>query len=63
MSEWYTFDDRETLDQALAEHVTSKLAQGISARGVAHLIVPAAALPQRCFHFWQTQIWRGSMSW
>lgn len=49
MSEWYTFDDRETLDQALAEHVTSKLAQGISARGVAHLVVSGGSTPAALF--------------
>ena len=49
MSEWYTFDDRETLDQALAEHVTSTLAQGISARGVAHLVVSGGSTPAALF--------------
>ena len=49
MSEWYTFDDRETLDQALAEHVKSKLAQGISARGVAHLVVSGGSTPAALF--------------
>ena len=49
MSEWYTFDDRKTLDQALAEHVTSKLAQGISARGVAHLVVSGGSTPAALF--------------
>lgn len=49
MSEWYTFDDRETLDQALAEQVTSKLAQGISARGVAHLVVSGGSTPAALF--------------
>lgn len=49
MSEWFTFDDRETLDQALAEHVTSKLAQGISARGVAHLVVSGGSTPAALF--------------
>ena len=49
MSEWYTFDDREALDQALAEHVTSKLAQGISARGVAHLVVSGGSTPAALF--------------
>ena len=49
MSEWYTFDDRETLDQALAEHVTLKLAQGISARGVAHLVVSGGSTPAALF--------------
>ena len=49
MSECYTFDDRETLDQALAEHVTSKLAQGISARGVAHLVVSGGSTPAALF--------------
>ena len=49
MSEWYTFDDRETLDQALAEYVTSKLAQGISARGVAHLVLSGGSTPAALF--------------
>ena len=49
MSEWFTFDDRETLDQALAEHETSKLAQGISARGVAHLVVSGGSTPAALF--------------
>ena len=49
MSEWYTFDDRETLDQALAEHVKSKLARGISTRGVAHLVVSGGSTPAALF--------------
>ena len=49
MSEWYTFDDREKLDQALAEHVQSKLAQGISARGAAHLVVSGGSTPAALF--------------
>ena len=49
MSEWYTFDDREALDQALAEHVKSKLARGISTRGVAHLVVSGGSTPAALF--------------
>ena len=39
MSDWHAFADRETLDQALAAHVASRLQQGIAAREAAHLVV------------------------
>ena len=49
MSEWYAFDDRAKLDQALAEHVISVLKQGISAQGTAHLVVSGGSTPAHLF--------------
>jgi 6-phosphogluconolactonase len=49
MSEWYAFDDRAKLDQALAEHVISVLKQGISAQGTAHLVLSGGSTPAHLF--------------
>ena len=49
MSDWHTFLDRESLDQALATHVASRLQQGIAGRGTAHLVVSGGSTPIRLF--------------
>ena len=49
MSDWHAFADRETLDQALAAHVASRLQQGIAARGAAHLVVSGGSTPIQLF--------------
>ena len=49
MSDWHTFADRESLDQALATHVASRLQQGIAERGTAHLVVSGGSTPKQLF--------------
>ena len=49
MSDWHTFLDRESLDQALAAHVASRLQQGIAERGTAHLVVSGGSTPIQLF--------------
>ena len=49
MSDWHTFADRESLDQALATHVASRLQEGIAVRGTAHLVVSGGSTPKQLF--------------
>ena len=49
MSDWHTFADRGSLDQALATHVASRLQQGIAERGTAHLVVSGGSTPIKLF--------------
>ena len=49
MSDWHSFADRESLDQALAAHVASRLQQGIVERGTAHLVVSGGSTPIHLF--------------
>ena len=49
MSDWHTFADRESLDQALAAHVAFRLQQGIVERGTAHLVVSGGNTPIHLF--------------
>ena len=49
MSEWYTFDDREKLDQALAEHVTSRGSRKVSARAALHTWSSPGGTPAALF--------------
>ena len=49
MSDWHTFLDRESLDQALAAHVASRLQEGIAERGTAHLVVSGGSTPIQLF--------------
>jgi 6-phosphogluconolactonase len=49
MSDWHAFPDRESLDQALAAYVVSRLQQGITERGTAHLVVSGGSTPIHLF--------------
>ena len=49
MSDWHAFPDRESLDQALAAYVVSRLHQGIIERGTAHLVVSGGTTPIHLF--------------
>ena len=49
MSDWHAFPDRESLDQALAACVVSRLQQGITERGTAHLVVSGGSTPIHLF--------------
>ena len=49
MSDWHAFPDRESLDQALAAYVVSRLQQGITERGTAHLVVSGGSTPINLF--------------
>ena len=49
MSDWHAFPDRESLDQALAAFVVSRLQQGITERGTAHLVVSGGSTPIHLF--------------
>ena len=49
MSDWRAFSDRESLDQALAVYVVSRLQQGISERGTAYLVVSGGSTPVHLF--------------
>ena len=49
MSDWHAFPDRESLDQALAAYVVSRLQQGITERGTAHLVVSGGSTPKSLF--------------
>ena len=49
MSDWHTFLDRESLDQALAAYVASRLQEGIAERGTAHLVVSGGSTPIKLF--------------
>ena len=49
MSDWHTFLDRKSLDQALAIHVASRLQEGITERGTAHLVVSGGSTPIQLF--------------
>ena len=49
MSDWHAFADRETLDQALATYVVSRLQQGIAEHGTAHLVVSGGSTPIHLF--------------
>ena len=49
MSDWHTFPDRESLDQALAAYVVSGLQQGIAERGKAQLVVSGGSTPIHLF--------------
>ena len=49
MSDWHTFLDRESLDQALATNVASRLHAGIAERGSAHLVVSGGSTPIQLF--------------
>ncbi len=49
MSDWHTFLDRESLDQALATNVASRLQAGIAERGSAHLVVSGGSTPIQLF--------------
>ena len=49
MSDWHAFADRESLDQALAAYVVSRLQQGITERGTAHLVVSGGSTPKSLF--------------
>ena len=49
MSDWHGFADRESLDQALAAYVVSRLQQGIGERGKAHLVVSGGSTPINLF--------------
>ena len=49
MSDWHAFPDRESLDAALAAYVVSRLQQGITERGTAHLVVSGGSTPINLF--------------
>ena len=49
MFDWHTFLDRESLDQALAAHVASRLQAGIAERGTAYLVVSGGSTPIKLF--------------
>ena len=49
MSDWHAFPDRESLDEALAAYVVSRLQQGITERGTAHLVVSGGSTPINLF--------------
>jgi 6-phosphogluconolactonase len=49
MSDWHAFPDRESLDQALAAYVVSRLQHGITERGTAHLVVSGGSTPIHLF--------------
>ena len=49
MSDWHAFPDRESLDQALAAYVVSRLQQGIAERGKAQLVVSGGSTPIHLF--------------
>ena len=49
MSDWRPFSDRESLDQALAAYVVSRLQHGIAERGRAYLVVSGGATPIHLF--------------
>jgi 6-phosphogluconolactonase len=49
MSDWRAFSDRESLDQALAVYVVSRLQQGIAERGTAYLVVSGGSTPVHLF--------------
>ena len=49
MSDWHAFADRETLDEALAVHVASRLQNGIDERGTAYLVVSGGSTPKQLF--------------
>ncbi len=47
MSEWRAFAGRDSLDQALAAEVATRLEQGVAARGAAYLVVSGGSTPAR----------------
>ena len=49
MSDWRPFSDRESLDQALAAYVVSRLQHGIAERGTAYLVVSGGSTPIHLF--------------
>ena len=49
MSDWHAFADRETLDEALAVHVASRLQNAIAERGTAYLVVSGGSTPKQLF--------------
>ena len=49
MSDWHAFPDRESLDEALAAYVVSRLQHGITECGTAHLVVSGGSTPIHLF--------------
>ena len=49
MSDWRAFSDRESLDEALAAYVVSRLQQGIAEHGTAYLVVSGGSTPIHLF--------------
>lgn len=49
MSEWRAFAGRDSLDQALAAEVATRLERGVAARGTAYLVVSGGSTPARFF--------------
>ena len=49
MSEWHAFAGRDSLDQALAAEVATRLERGVAAHGTAYLVVSGGSTPARFF--------------